>query len=339
MKNNKHSLYLLVLLLCTSITSVMAQVTIATPYSMAVNALAADPTRGDATTGAYTVGAGTNRLLVAFVMGEDGGDTNIAPTDVSYGTMPMTKVAESAFYQPGFDTYTSMWILKEADIATALGDAFVVNWNTVPGSGGQIDAIVFANVNQTTPTGATSINNAASLIDIEGLTLLKPNTGDMIIANVATSNFSSTTHTWENGFTDAVTGTRPTGGFGMSLGGYKVGAGVDELVKCTGSATQARRVILGAIIKKAGSLSVGDNHLAANAVNVYPNPASDVLNIDSVVSSEKVINVINSLGQVVSTTKSSGNAQVNLKSLNVSGFVIVQVIADGKVSNHKVIVK
>ncbi len=102
--------------------------------------------------------------------------------------------------------------------------------------------------------------------------------------------------------------------------------------------------MVAATIKKFGTpadpgLSVNDNQLAANAVNVYPNPASDVINIVSAASSEKVINVINSLGQVVSTTKSSGNAQVDLKSLNVSGFVIVQVIADGTVSNHKVIVK
>ena len=89
----------------------------------------------------------------------------------------------------------------------------------------------------------------------------------------------------------------------------------------------------------ATALSVEDNSLKTGSVKVYPNPVSNILNIDSELSSEKVIHIINSLGQIISTTKSNSNVQIDIQSLNVSEFVIVQVIADGKVSNHKVIIK
>jgi hypothetical protein len=89
----------------------------------------------------------------------------------------------------------------------------------------------------------------------------------------------------------------------------------------------------------ASNLSVKDNNYETNIIRVYPNPSSSILNIDSDTNSEKAIYVINSMGQLVSSSKSTGNAQIDLQSLNVSGFVIVQVIADGMVSNHKIIVK
>ena len=352
MKNNKHSLYLLVLLLCTSITSVIAQdVTIASPYTMAVGPINVDPLvplRGDATGGLYTDTStpGTNRLLVAMVMGEDGSSTDIVPTDVTYGGVAMTKHAEAPVYVTGgTDTYLSMWILKEADLATAVGSTVAVTWNVAGGPGGnsagQVDCVIFANVDQTTPLRATSVGTALAGTFVKTAADLTAPAGEMIVAHGATANFSGT-HAWDNGFVAAtLTPATVVSGFGRSLGGTKVGTGAAEVVSYTGTATQARLTLIGAVIKKFGTpaLSVNYKQLAANTINVYPNPASNVLNIDSAVSSEKVINVINSLGQVVSSTKSSGNAQIDLKSLNVSGFVIVQVIAEGRVSNHKVIVE
>jgi len=353
MKNNKHSLILLVLVLCTSITSVMAQdVSVSTPFKIALgnnpptNVGEVNP-RGDMLGGTYTVEAGSNRLLVAFVHGEDNtADTEIKPTSVTYGGEAMTKVVEQGWFNPtGFDTYSSMWILKEAGIQAALGDMVEVTWNTNPSSQGHVDCIVLQNVEQTNTigyTGSAKNNGSTATMPLE-TGVLKTNPGDLIVAAMAGASFSGP-HTWDNGFTDAIAdmATRPTGGFGVALGAYKAMTnGGDEKVAISSTASQARRTLVAAVIQKLGSpaLSINDNKLAANAISVYPNPASDVVNIDSVSSAEKEISVFNSLGQIVSKTKSSGNAKIDLKSLNVSGFVIVQVIADGKVSNHKVIVK
>jgi hypothetical protein len=83
-----------------------------------------------------------------------------------------------------------------------------------------------------------------------------------------------------------------------------------------------------------------DEKLLANSVKVYPNPVSNILNINSEGSSENVITVFNTLGQIVFKTKSnSQNTQINMQSLHIKGFVIVEVIADGTVSNHKVLIK
>jgi len=339
MKNNKLSLYLLVLLLCTSITSVMAQadVSILTPYSMAIGV---DPIKGDYQGGTYAINAGTNRLLVAMVMGEDGSDNNIAPTEVTYGGQPMTKVTQSGVYVAGgTDTYTSMWILKEEKIVNASGDMVVATWNFIPSGNGQVDCILFDNVDQNNPISAFANGTALGGYSIITSSAVLANAGDLVITHVANANFAIGTITWANGFEECSTATRPPSGFGASVAAYKAGTGANETPSYTSNSSQLRRAIVVGVVKKAGVLSLNANQLAANAINVYPNPASGILNIDSDVSSEKVINVINSLGQVVSTTKANGNAQIDLKSLNVSEFVIVQVVADGKVSNHKVIVK
>jgi len=88
------------------------------------------------------------------------------------------------------------------------------------------------------------------------------------------------------------------------------------------------------------TLSVNEKLLSSTMVKVYPNPVSGTLNINSEGSSENVINVFNALGQLVFSTKSNKtDTQIDIQSLNLSGVVIVQVIADGTVSNHKVIVK
>jgi len=86
------------------------------------------------------------------------------------------------------------------------------------------------------------------------------------------------------------------------------------------------------------ALSLNKN-VSSNTVKVYPNPVSQMLHVDSDSDSEKEIHIINSLGQIIATSKTYRNAQIDIRSLNVTGFVIVQVIADSKVTNHKIIIK
>jgi Secretion system C-terminal sorting domain len=350
MKNNKLSLYFLVLLFSTAFTSLMAQdVLIDSPFAWCT---ANDPATGNPLTtgnpsgGTYAAATsdGSNRLLVAMVCLEDGSSTNVGntPTSVTYGGQEMTKVTQAFYNNPtGTDTYIAMYILKEAELASALGTDVVVAWSEPIGTAGEVNCAIFENVDQAQPIRAFA--NAANPLGTSGITTIETpavrgNAGEIVLAGVATASGTGT-WAWDNGFTSVFTGP---GGFGRSLCGTKVGADADETPKVTGTGTsQARITMVSATLKKNGTppLSLKDNKFAANAINIYPNPASDVLNIDSVSSSEKEISVFNSLGQIVSKTKSSGNAQIDLKSLNVSGFVIVQVIDDGQVSNHKVIVK
>jgi hypothetical protein len=348
MKNNKLSFYFLVLLFSTSITSVMAQdVSIISPFGWCVGPN--DPTTGAVATvgnplgGRYTATAGgSNRLLVAMVILEDNNAANIGntPTNVTYGGIDLTKVTE-AFHNVsgGTDTYISMWILREAGLASAADSNVVVTWSETVGTApGEVNCAIFGNVDQAQPIRLFA--SAFNPIGVSVATIETPaiagNAGDIVLSGVATASTAGT-WAWDNGFVSVFTGP---GGFGRSLCGTKIGSGSPETAKVTATGTtQARITMVSATIRKRGTLSINDNALASNAINVYPNPASGIVNIDSDLSSTKVINVINSLGQVVSTTKATGNAQIDLKSLKVSGFVIVQVIADGKVSNHKVIVK
>lgn len=76
-------------------------------------------------------------------------------------------------------------------------------------------------------------------------------------------------------------------------------------------------------------------------ISIYPNPASDIININfNNDASKKEIKIINNLGQVVfSKNINATNTQIDVKSLNIKGIVLIQVIQNHKVSNQRVIVK
>jgi len=68
---------------------------------------------------------------------------------------------------------------------------------------------------------------------------------------------------------------------------------------------------------------------------VYPNPAENVLNVVS--NGQFEYQLINSLGQVVISGNSNGNAQLNVNGIN--GMYILKVIANGSTTVRKVVVK
>lgn len=88
-------------------------------------------------------------------------------------------------------------------------------------------------------------------------------------------------------------------------------------------------------IKPAGTVAelVGVN--LENAVNVYPNPVKDVLNIDA--KGEYNYQLISTDGKVVKDGNQSDSA-INVQNLP-TGMYIMKITQDGKTSSHKVIKK
>ena len=88
-------------------------------------------------------------------------------------------------------------------------------------------------------------------------------------------------------------------------------------------------------IKPAGTVAelVGVN--AENAVNVYPNPVKDVLNIAA--KGDYNYQLISTDGKVVKDGNQSVNT-INVQNLP-TGIYIMKITQDGKTSSHKVIKK
>lgn len=88
-------------------------------------------------------------------------------------------------------------------------------------------------------------------------------------------------------------------------------------------------------IKPAGTVAelVGVN--AENAVNVYPNPVKDILNIDA--KGDYHYQLISTDGKVVKDGNQSASA-INVQNLP-TGMYIMKITKDGKTSSHKVIKK
>ena len=77
-----------------------------------------------------------------------------------------------------------------------------------------------------------------------------------------------------------------------------------------------------------------------NDVNIYPNPATKILNIifpDELVKRE--IKIYNAAGQKVYDIQTdSSKIEIDVKKLNLNGLILVNVESDNGMSNHKVIV-
>jgi len=89
-----------------------------------------------------------------------------------------------------------------------------------------------------------------------------------------------------------------------------------------------------------GEMSIIENDLNSLSLNVYPNPATDVLNIKSN-NDEKILEVqlINSLGQTVAKKIVNGKQiTLNVQSLK-SGFYLVQMKTSEGIVNKKIIKK
>ena len=86
---------------------------------------------------------------------------------------------------------------------------------------------------------------------------------------------------------------------------------------------------------------IKENPKEVTAISVYPNPVSSILNIDFPdAASSRDVKLFNGLGRLVFSTKTNGaNAQIDIKSMDLKGLVVVQVISGTDVLCYRVVVK
>lgn len=77
-----------------------------------------------------------------------------------------------------------------------------------------------------------------------------------------------------------------------------------------------------------------------NDIYIYPNPVSSILNIDiSGVEKERDFKIFNSDGKLVHILQTKKTSiKINIKSLNIKGYVTVQIMSDNKISNRKIVI-
>ncbi|GAG36914.1 unnamed protein product, partial [marine sediment metagenome] len=145
----------------------------------------------------HTEVAGSNRLLILTAHVEDD-DANMDLLSVTYGGQSMTKVIERETQESSQRAYVVAYILNEAGIDAASGDTFSPSWSSTPDKV-RYSSVFLANVNQTTPTGASDSNGSNSATTIS-TSALSTNNGDMVI--VAGTAGDIGTYSVNNGFTE-----------------------------------------------------------------------------------------------------------------------------------------
>ena len=86
---------------------------------------------------------------------------------------------------------------------------------------------------------------------------------------------------------------------------------------------------------------INENTKDADAISVYPNPVSSILNINFPdAASNRDIELYNSTGQLVYNAQTqNSNVQIDVQSLMLKGLVLIKLINGDVISNHRIIVK
>jgi hypothetical protein len=199
------------------------------------------------------VEAGSSRALVVVVQAVH--TTTIAATGVSYGGRPLTKVVESLGWRgPGFfSVYTAAFLLTESDIVAATSGTIRVTWTATPALGSSLSSAFMANVDQTTPVGATSAVWNNSIASLSTGTLANTS-GDLLVLSAVAN--SAGAYSLGNGF---VQGWAPSGvTWGAAVTGTKLATGTTEAITVT-QPTAKRQAMLGFALKRAWAVKPVSN--------------------------------------------------------------------------------
>jgi hypothetical protein len=278
-----------------------------------------------------------NRLLVVAINGEFNPISSFSITGVTYGGQPMTKRVDTRIGST-FGNLSYFFTLNEAGIADAnQSGAIAITWASSVGSVDNYDifSAFYGNVDQAVPVRATS------KFDITGTLATAPavttGVGDVVLMGASFAG-SNRTPDYTTGFTQILKNPESKN-WGDGIIAYKAADGSGQVIPSITN-SNLERIALTAIVVKRNTTTNTRNIDAVNAVKITPNPTSDFISIsfDEAVANRE-IKLFNSVGQLVFRSKVEGlNTQINLKSLNLNGLVVLQVLAGNETSNHKIVV-
>ena len=188
----------------TVTTAIQAAVSILDGWTNRINTTGSSPQSFT-----YTVGAGSNRLLVVAITAEYG-STGTRTYSATYGGKPLTMIAQ---YNTGRDN-TWVGYLKEADIAARSGNTIQVTYNGSPSST-KVFAASYQNVDQSSPITDSNANGNSSASSVSFGRNITIADGDQLfyVANVGSG---SATQTPPSGYTELLEHTG--NGISVSVG-------------------------------------------------------------------------------------------------------------------------
>lgn len=131
---------------------------------------------------------------------------------------------------------------------------------------------------------------------------------------------------------DAVTGEAVVVSTDTTVRGHFRFNSVNTSFSCYGETSSVVNKIY--FYKKDQTASTKDNNIKGLAI--YPNPASDILNITTPLNAEKVVTIYDILGKEVLKTKTQQAVKVGTLT---PGIYLVKVLENGKTATQKVVVK
>ncbi len=201
---------------------------------------------GSWTTGlSHTEESGYSRALIFIAHAEHA--TTIDLSSVNYGGQAMNQIIERNTGGTGYQAYVAAYILDEDGINAASSSTFSATWTTTP-ENVSYASVFLANVDQTTPVGATASNSATSGNTIT-TSALATGDGDFVIDAVICGNVGD--YAMDNGFTKPFEQDMSSS---TSADGYKFATGVDETPSATFTGTMNRQAIIGFVIQSVPSI-------------------------------------------------------------------------------------
>ena len=197
----------------------------------------------------HAVSAGTDRLLLVGVYGEDSGVIDSVNT-VTWGGQTLTEINE-ATVGGGYSNLVWLGYLNDAGIAAASGSTIVATWSgTMPNESVLYAAVTLESVDQTTPSGGSSTGSSTSASTVQIASSLSVDTSDMTVYVTGTGE-QGRTHTANTGYTEGT--EQDSGGVGQvaSNATKAITANGGEQPTATWSGTNNRLAIIGAVINVA----------------------------------------------------------------------------------------
>ncbi len=224
-----------------SVVSVVIALTVC--LSLAQQAFGEAEIIGSWVTGiSHTKESGSDRLLVVIAHGESNWWSSPSLSSVTYAGQTLTKVADIVEGSSWVTkAYVGVFILNEAGITAASGDAISASWSGT--SSNSLTSVFIGNVEQSVPVtdyDTGSVTDASTV----STSSLSTNDGDIVIAGATCTE--SGAYTPNNGFTEAVESPISSAD---GCGAYKAATGASETPSVTHSTSSNRQALIGFVVQ------------------------------------------------------------------------------------------